>query len=78
MTKENQFGVSMANIEKWKKYLCQTEVEGRRIRNKHQIEWSNSHPLAEDFLWTNLANKVSFIILSLSKIRSENASEHIN
>ena len=67
-TKENQFGASLANIEKWKRFLCQTEVDERRIRNQYQIEWDNSHPLADDFLWTNLANKVSslFGLFSLS------------
>ena len=59
MTKENQFGVSLANIEKWKRYLCQTEVDGRRIRNHYRIEWASSHPMAEHFLWNNLANKVN-------------------
>ena len=65
MTSENQFGVSMASINKWKQYLCQTEVEGRRIRNAYRIEWSNSHPLAENFLWTNLANKVCYSIKTI-------------
>lgn len=59
MTPENQFGVNKADIEKWKRYLCQTEIDGRKIRNHYRIEWTSAHPLAEHFLWKNLANKVS-------------------
>ena len=63
MTPENQFGVNTADIEKWKRYLCQTEIDGRRIRSYYRIEWKSVHPLAEHFLWKNLANTVSLLLV---------------
>ena len=59
ITSETQFGVNTADIEKWKRYLCQTEIDGKKIRNHYRIEWKSAHPSAEHFLWTNLANTVS-------------------
>ena len=56
---EVRFGVSTAKIEEFKKNLCRYEVEGRRARTFYRIEWKNAHPLAENYLWTILSNKVS-------------------
>ena len=58
---EVRFGVQTTSIEEFKKNLCRYEVEGRKVRNFYRIEWKDAHPLAENYLWTILSNKVSFI-----------------
>ena len=59
-SRETLFGVSQAKIDEFVERICQVQVEGRRVRSNYRILWKSSHVLAENFLWTNLSNNVSY------------------
>ena len=59
---EDRFGVSTDQIEQFKRNMCRYEVEGRKVRNFYRIEWKTAHPLAENYLWTILSNKVNCLL----------------
>lgn len=63
-TSEVRFGVLTSKIQEFKKNLCRYEVEGRRVRSFYRIEWKDAHPLAENYLWTILSNKVISLVFS--------------
>ena len=57
-TPSNLYGIELNHLEKFKKDLLDLQVDGVRARCKYQIPWQSSSPVAFNFQWNILENKV--------------------
>ena len=70
-----RFGIEQDHLDKFIQEILKVEVEGRRFRTKYQILMKTGSPQAENFLWTILGNKVSFLVIIIIKFIKNDKQE---